>query len=90
MGIGLPHWYSTDYGRTHVILCQITTQAARDRYAVSLTDSDFTMGSLRQNSHIRPNRLFTADAAIILYRVGVISSTKQSEVTAKIVEILNT
>lgn len=73
-----------------VVLCQITAQAARDRYAISLVDSDFTGGSLRQKSNIRPNRIFTADSAIILYRAGVISSTKLGEVTAKIIEILNT
>ncbi len=73
-----------------VVLCQITAQAARDRYAISLTDSDFTSGSLRQPSNIRPNRIFTADSAIILYRAGVLSPAKLGEVTAKIIEILNT
>ena len=73
-----------------VVLCQITAQTARDRYAISLTDNDFASGSLRQASNIRPNRIFTADSAIILYRAGVVSSTKLGEVTAKIIEILNT
>jgi len=45
-----------------VILCQITSQAVGDSYAISLTDLDFTSGGLRQASHIRPNRLFTAVA----------------------------
>jgi mRNA interferase MazF len=73
-----------------VILCQITAQAAKDRYAIPLVDRDFTTGSLRQASNIRPNRIFTADSKIILYRAGVVSPTKLREVTAKIVEILNT
>jgi mRNA interferase MazF len=73
-----------------VVLCQITAQAARDRYTIPLADSDFTSGSLRQKSNIRPNRRFTADSAIILYRAGVISQMKLGEVTAKIIGILNT
>lgn len=55
-----------------IILCQITSQAATDRYAIPLVDDDFANGSLRHPSSIRPNRLFTADAAIVLYRAGVV------------------
>jgi mRNA interferase MazF len=53
-----------------VILCQITSQAVADRYALPLVDSDFTSGSLRQASNIRPNRLFTAERSIILYGIA--------------------
>jgi mRNA interferase MazF len=47
-----------------VILCQITSQSLRDQYAISLNDSDFETGSLKQQSNIRPNRLFTVDSHI--------------------------
>src|SRR5215210_144161 len=73
-----------------VILCQITSQAVADRYAVSLLDNDFTSGGLRQASNIRPNRLFTAESSIILYRAGIISDAKMQEVQAKLVQILTT
>ena len=53
-----------------LILCQITSQYIRDNYAISLTDKDFETGELKQPSNVRPNRLFTADSNIILYRVG--------------------
>lgn len=72
-----------------VILCQITAQMAKDQYAIPLVDSDFTRGGLRQDSHIRPNRIFTAEASIILYRAGVVAAAKLREVTAKITEILD-
>lgn len=72
-----------------VMLCQITAQAAKDSYAISLTDKDFTSGGLRQSSNIRPNRIFTADSAIILYGAGVVSPIKLAEVVTKIVDILN-
>ncbi|MGH9838637.1 MAG: type II toxin-antitoxin system PemK/MazF family toxin [Blastocatellia bacterium] len=71
-----------------VILCQITSQAVADQYAIPLLDSDFTSGGLRQPSNIRPNRLFTADANIILYRAGVVSQAKLREVTDRIIRIL--
>ena len=53
-----------------LILCQITSQSIRDRYAVPIDESDFKTGTLRQKSNVRPNRIFTADRHIILYRVG--------------------
>ncbi len=70
------------------ILCQITSQTLRDRYAITLGDRDFESGSLRRKSNIRPNRIFTADARIILYQVGRLNSAKVNEVIDKIVEIL--
>jgi mRNA interferase MazF len=72
-----------------IVLCQVTSQAVTDRYAIVLGDSDFVSGSLRQVSNIRLNRLFTADSTIILYRAGSISTAKMQEVTNKIIQILN-
>lgn len=71
-----------------VVLCQITSKSVSDDYAVSLTDDDFETGGLRQPSNIRPNRLFTADTKIILYRAGTISVAKLSDVRAKLMMIL--
>ncbi|MCS7288322.1 MAG: type II toxin-antitoxin system PemK/MazF family toxin [Roseiflexus sp.] len=73
-----------------VILCQITSQAVSDIYAIPLTDRDFTRGGLWQASHIRPNRLFTAEGGIILYRAGTVSPSKMQEVLAKLVQVLTT
>lgn len=73
-----------------VILCQITSQAVADRYVVPLTDRDFTSGSLRQVSHVRPNRLFTAESSILLYRAGAISVAKMQEVLTTLMHILTT
>ncbi len=46
--------------RDDLILCQITSQRIRDRYAIPIDDKDFQTGSLKQRSNGRPNRLFTA------------------------------
>lgn len=41
-----------------------------------------------KDSWIRPNRLFTAETAIILYRAGQLQKGKVKEVVQKIVEIV--
>ena len=71
-----------------VILCQITSQAVRDHYSVSLASTDFASGSLQKESNIRPNRLFTADRNILRHKVGVIRSSKLSEVVQRLIAIL--
>lgn len=73
---------------TDVILCQITSQVVTDLDAVPLRDSDFATGRLRLESNLRPNRLFTADSSLILYRVGTLQAAKLDEIIAKIVEIV--
>ena len=72
-----------------VILCQITSQSVRDDYAISLTEADFLTGSLRQDSNVRPNRVFTADKGILLYKVGSIKIEKLGQIIAQLIEILN-
>lgn len=71
-----------------LILCQITSQAVKDSYAVAIADADFAEGGLKQPSHIRPNRLFTADSQIVLYRVGRLAPAALDQVIDRIVEIL--
>ncbi|MBC8231256.1 type II toxin-antitoxin system PemK/MazF family toxin [bacterium] len=73
-----------------VILCQITSRAVSDNYAIPITDRDFVTGGLRQNSNVRPNRLFTADSNIILYRAGTLSNDKIQEIITKIIQIIST
>lgn len=72
-----------------IILCQITSQQTKDAYAISLADIDMINGSLKKASNIRPNRIFTADKNIILYKIGSITSAKSQEVRNKIIEILD-
>lgn len=71
-----------------LILCQITSQSVRDGYAVSLHKQDFASGGLKQESNIRPNRLFTADEQLILYRAGQLKRERMEAVTNVIVQIL--
>lgn len=71
-----------------VILCQITSRPLRDEYAVTLHQSDFVDGGLRQESNVRPNRLFTADSRIILYQAGRLTPEHLQFVIAAIVRLL--
>ena len=71
------------------ILCQITSWHFRDRYSIGINDSDFEKGSLKKESNVRPNRLFTADSRIILYRAGHLKAERVGEVVETIKNILS-
>jgi len=71
-----------------VILCQITSQARADEYSVRLGSADFVSGGLNRSSSIRPNRLFTADADIIVYRAGRVSETKLKDIVDRLIAIV--
>ena len=70
-----------------IILCQITSEARTDDYSIVLTNDDFKNGSLNLTSIIKPNRLFTADKSIVLYKIGSINMTKIKEIENKIIDI---
>jgi mRNA interferase MazF len=59
-----------------------------DEYSVRLDDVDFLSGGLNQSSWIRPNRLFTADTGIIVYRAGRVSEAKLNETIDRLISIL--
>lgn len=71
-----------------LILCQITSQSIKDNYAMALDDKDFKTGSLKQPSNVRPNRIFTADSNIILYKVGNLRAEKLTAIIEKLIEII--
>ncbi|HZO26339.1 MAG TPA: type II toxin-antitoxin system PemK/MazF family toxin [Chloroflexota bacterium] len=73
-----------------IILCQITSQATRDSNAISLGAGDFSDGSLRVASNIRPNRLFTADSRLVMYRAGGVTPAKLQEVVDTIIKVITT
>lgn len=71
-----------------VILCQITSQAVRDPDAIELAMSDFQSGALKKLSNIRPNRVFTADSRIVLYRAAQLKPEKTEQVVDRLIEVL--
>jgi mRNA interferase MazF len=58
----------------------------RPALVVSPLDGDDLILCLKQSSNIRPNRLFTADRAIVLYRAGSLASRKVEEVVDRLVQ----
>ena len=71
-----------------LILCQITSQNIRDVYSIDLCDNDFESGGLNKPSNVRPNRLFTADRQIVLYKAGHLKNAKIQNVVDALIEIL--
>lgn len=71
-----------------LILCQITSQHIKDSYSIPISDEDITGGSLKKESNIRPNRIFTADSGIVLYKIGALKNDHTAEVINKIIEII--
>ncbi len=71
-----------------LILCQITSKNVKDEYSIEIRDVDFLEGGLRQESNVRPNKIFTADSDIILYKIGSLRREKVEEIINKIVKIL--
>ncbi|WP_457627371.1 type II toxin-antitoxin system PemK/MazF family toxin [Persephonella sp.] len=71
-----------------LILCQITSRYKKDKYSISLNQSDFNEGKLKVNSFIRPNKIFTAHKDLILYKAGHIKEEKMREVLEKLEKIL--
>ena len=70
-----------------VILCQITSKNVNDNYSINLKESDFLNGSLQIESNIRPNKIFTADENIILYKIGQLKPSKLEQVTDRIIKL---
>jgi mRNA interferase MazF len=71
-----------------VILCQITSQAVSNPYAIPITASEFTTGGLNRDSNVRPDRLFTADSRIIAYRAGSLTHAKLAEIVRAVVTLI--
>jgi mRNA interferase MazF len=70
-----------------LILCQITSKTVGDNCAITLGENDFVSGNLSAESNIRPNKLFTADRNIILYKIGQLKPSKLKQVINKITDI---
>ena len=67
-----------------LILCQITSRAHSDAFAVPLDKSDCERGEIDQPCFIRPQRLFTVEQHVILRSVGKVTSAKYDEVFKRV------
>ena len=72
-----------------IILSQITSRNVSDSMSIAIDPNDVTNGNLNVASNIRPNKLFTADESIILYRIGTLKADKLKAVITKVIEIFS-
>jgi mRNA interferase MazF len=71
------------------LLCQITSKTTKDKWAIELPESEIIEGELFKSSNIRPNRLFTADQSIILYKVGQITLSMRKKVVDAVIVLIS-
>ena len=71
-----------------LILAQITSSLRYDNYSVNLEPNNFTEGKLPSISKIRPNKIFTGDRSIVVYKAGTLNRGKILEVERILVKII--
>jgi len=77
-----------DAGRGDWILCQITSKSYGDSRAIQLIGTDFASGSLQLSSYVRPAKLFTAHASLIVGQVGGLRAEKFSAIRDAVVRMI--
>ncbi|MDO8633827.1 MAG: type II toxin-antitoxin system PemK/MazF family toxin [archaeon] len=73
-----------------LILCQITSRQTKDNYSIPLSEKEFKSGTLKQDSNIRPNKIFTAHNSIIDYKIGSLMQTKTEKTVEAVCSIIKT
>jgi len=64
------------------------SRTVKDELAIAIDQVDFTQGGLNQPSNVRPNKVFTADKRIVLYRAGRITCQTLEKIVSSVVDIL--
>ena len=78
-----------DAGRGDWVLCQVTSNPYGDPLAESLDTPDFASGGLLIASFARPGKLFTAQAALMVRSVGILTPAALARVLSAVVKILH-
>jgi len=77
-----------DVGNQDWVLCQITSKSYTDTKAIELKSSDFQSGTLKVVSYVRPGKLFTANAGLMVAQAGVIKKDKLKAVIDAVTQLL--
>lgn len=77
-----------DIKENDYFMLQITSKNVKDSYSIPLLSTDFQSGSLRMDSNIRPNKIFTLDENIILYKIGHLINAKIIECVQNVCNII--
>ncbi|MBX3335817.1 MAG: type II toxin-antitoxin system PemK/MazF family toxin [Nitrospira sp.] len=75
-------------GRGDWVLCQVTSKSYADSRAIRLEDTNFSAGSLRVLSYVRPGKLFTANRDLIISEVATLKSISLQQVIDAVVNPL--
>lgn len=70
------------------ILCQVTSRPYADSSAIQISDTHFSSGGLRKTSFVRPGKLFTANASLMVEEVGTLTSDAQRRVVQAVVALV--
>ncbi len=85
-----PAFVMADLEGDDIVLCQITSKYAKDRYVIPITNLDFSEGNLVSDiSFVRPNRIFTADKNIVIRSTGILQSIKIKEISESVIKLLS-
>jgi mRNA interferase MazF len=68
----------------NLILCQITSKPYSSKTAIRIESTDFTKGSLPVTSFVRPDKLFTADTAIIKSIAGELNAKSRNVILQRV------
>lgn len=70
------------------VLCQVTSNPYGDSKAVALTAGSFTSGGLARDSFVRPGKLFTASASIVVREAGALTPEAHRVIIKSVVGLL--
>jgi mRNA interferase MazF len=79
-----------EVGRDDYLLCQVTSNRYADSNAIELKENSFAQGSLQRVSYARPGKLFTANAKLMVARVGALKPAVKKEVIKAVIRLLRT
>ena len=77
-----------EVGRGDWVLCQITSNSYGDARAIRVTGGELQSGSLRLTSFVRPGKLFTASANLIVREVAKLKTDTFDTVIDQAIDIL--
>jgi mRNA interferase MazF len=71
-----------------MVVCLITSKPVADRYATTITQTDFEWGGLAHDSNARANIIFTANQRLVLNARGQLKKDAMDAVVAKVARLL--
>ena len=77
-----------DLSGPDLILCQITSRPARDRYSVTVGAPDFSEGYLKYTSNVCANQIFTLEKTLIRNCIGRLKKEKTEQIVQVVISFL--